>query len=290
MDAEMERWRSFFAQAEGDLWAIIDQAILIAAADFPAEFKHKRCEIAEVLFARRRIPSPPSRSIEATRLSGSVITNATADGEKRTSQTWMEEVNGSMHPNTAQIELKRTDTHSHEIVSKTSANGVHIMHEDKSVELHRCLQNGDDSRESSKDSGVLDSVSMIKDVITDPANQNENDLLRSLRVLEHLDINVGILKATDIGREVNKFRKHSSVHVRNLVKQLVRTWKGIVDEWARNTEDDGSLNESRGQDVKGKEAQMQASMQLTKTLNTTNTDSRSTGPISSFFMNLSCAC
>ncbi|RWR86856.1 putative mediator of RNA polymerase II transcription subunit 26c [Cinnamomum micranthum f. kanehirae] len=38
---------------------------------------------------------------------------------------------------------------------------------------------------------------------------------------------------TDIGRHVNSLRKHPSTEVRKLVKQLVRKWKDLVDEWVK---------------------------------------------------------
>lgn len=69
----MERWRSFFSKAGEDVWTIIEQAILLAAHDHPREFKEKRCDIAETLFARRLCQGDAA----ATRLSMSVITNCT---------------------------------------------------------------------------------------------------------------------------------------------------------------------------------------------------------------------
>ncbi|MCO5602924.1 hypothetical protein L7F22_057064 [Adiantum nelumboides] len=69
----MERWRSFFSKAGEDVWTIIEQAILLAAHDHPRDFKEKRCEIAEVLFATRPRPT----DLAATRPSASVITNCT---------------------------------------------------------------------------------------------------------------------------------------------------------------------------------------------------------------------
>ncbi|KAL5073296.1 hypothetical protein RYX36_012280, partial [Vicia faba] len=39
---------------------------------------------------------------------------------------------------------------------------------------------------------------------------------------------------TDIGRNVNKLRKHPFSDVRQLVKLLVnRKWKEIIDEWVK---------------------------------------------------------
>lgn len=69
----MERWRDFVSKAGADVWTIIEQAINLAATDYPGEFKEKRCDIAETLFARR----PIHGDTEATRLSGSVVSNCT---------------------------------------------------------------------------------------------------------------------------------------------------------------------------------------------------------------------
>ncbi|XWS56985.1 hypothetical protein CRYUN_Cryun09bG0132800 [Craigia yunnanensis] len=64
-------------------------------------------------------------------------------------------------------------------------------------------------------------------------DQSEDSLVDLLQSLADMDITFQALKETDIGRHVNKLRKHSSNDVRRLVKQLVRKWKDIVDEWVR---------------------------------------------------------
>eukprot|EP00250_Pteridium_aquilinum_P014149 c21809_g1_i1 orf=295-1671(-) len=242
----MEHWRAFFAQAEADLWTIIDQAILVAAADFPAEFKERRCAIAETLFARRPYPSPPARSMEVTRLSGSVITNATADADNGAHHMCRQEVNTQRYVHVSEGEVKGADTHSNGSDSKASVVDRHALgHGYRSAELDTHLHNHDDSKVNAHardhhdvdmDHSIQKNVSMIKDKIMDATNQSEDEILESLQALEHLEINVKILKATDIGREVNKFRKHSSGSVRILAKQLVRTWKAMVDEWVKNAQ------------------------------------------------------
>ncbi|XWS74529.1 hypothetical protein CRYUN_Cryun01aG0005600 [Craigia yunnanensis] len=63
--------------------------------------------------------------------------------------------------------------------------------------------------------------------------ESEDSLVDLLQSLADMDITFQALKETDIGRHVNKLRKHSSNDVRRLVKQLVRKWKEIVDEWVR---------------------------------------------------------
>ncbi|KAK6238250.1 hypothetical protein QUC31_003719 [Theobroma cacao] len=72
----------------------------------------------------------------------------------------------------------------------------------------------------------------IKEHLEEP-HQSEDSLIDLLQSLADMDITFQALKETDIGRHVNKLRKHSSNDVRRLVKQLVRKWKEIVDEWVR---------------------------------------------------------
>ncbi|KAK9949975.1 hypothetical protein M0R45_005482 [Rubus argutus] len=49
-----------------------------------------------------------------------------------------------------------------------------------------------------------------------------------------MEISFQELKDADIGRHVSQLRKqHQSEVVRRLAKQLVRKWKGIVDEWVK---------------------------------------------------------
>lgn len=175
----MEHWRAFFAQADADLWTIIDQAILLAASDFPAEFKHKRCEIAETLFARR--PWLPEGSMEATMLSGSVVTNATAYVKNGSHHTRRQEVDTPKHVRTSEVEGKVADTYSLGSDSKASAVDRHVLsHDYSSAELDTRLDHHDDFKVDARahdcnavdmDHTLQQDVSMIKDKIMDATNQ-----------------------------------------------------------------------------------------------------------------------
>lgn len=46
----MDNWRNYFCTANGDIFDIIDHAIMVAALDCPKEFKLRRDRIAEKLF------------------------------------------------------------------------------------------------------------------------------------------------------------------------------------------------------------------------------------------------
>ncbi|KAJ6754720.1 MEDIATOR OF RNA polymerase II TRANSCRIPTION SUBUNIT 26C-RELATED [Salix purpurea] len=64
-------------------------------------------------------------------------------------------------------------------------------------------------------------------------DQPEDSLVDLLQSLADMDITFQALQETDIGRHVNRLRKHPSNDVKRLVKQLVRKWKEIVDDWVR---------------------------------------------------------
>uniref|UniRef100_A0A0E0MCU7 TFIIS N-terminal domain-containing protein n=1 Tax=Oryza punctata TaxID=4537 RepID=A0A0E0MCU7_ORYPU len=89
--------------------------------------------------------------------------------------------------------------------------------------------------------GLEIKILAIKDFLEDE-DQSEDELLSLLQNLADMDITYKALQETDIGRHVNGLRKHPSGEVRLLVKQLIRKWKEIVDDWVRlhNSSGDGS--------------------------------------------------
>ncbi|KAL6591964.1 hypothetical protein ACP70R_049656 [Stipagrostis hirtigluma subsp. patula] len=82
--------------------------------------------------------------------------------------------------------------------------------------------------------GLESKILAIRDILVleDP-DQPEAELLTLLQNLKDMDVTYKILQETDIGRHVNFLRKHPSAQVRQLVKQLIRKWKDIVDHWVR---------------------------------------------------------
>ncbi|CDY56541.1 BnaA03g55870D [Brassica napus] len=76
------------------------------------------------------------------------------------------------------------------------------------------------------------SVLEIKERLEDP-DLSEEDLVELLQNLDDMEITFQALQETDIGRHVNKVRKHSSNDVRTLAKKLVKKWKETVDEWVK---------------------------------------------------------
>lgn len=48
----LDNWRDYFRRGDSDIFGIINHAIILAAADFPKEFKSRRDGIAQLLFSR----------------------------------------------------------------------------------------------------------------------------------------------------------------------------------------------------------------------------------------------
>ncbi|KAF9609151.1 hypothetical protein IFM89_013405 [Coptis chinensis] len=67
------------------------------------------------------------------------------------------------------------------------------------------------------------------------SRESEDTLVNLLQELEDMDITFKALKETDIGRHVNLLRKHRSSEVRQMVKQVVRKWKYLVDAWVKGS-------------------------------------------------------
>ncbi|KAL8133079.1 putative mediator of RNA polymerase II transcription subunit 26c isoform X2 [Apium graveolens] len=105
------------------------------------------------------------------------------------------------------------------------------VHRDDEVRIEN-----DDDGELDPYGGLLDDeeaqILRIKEQIEGP-HQTEDSVIQLLQGLADMDITFKGLKETDIGRYVNRLRKHHSDEVKRLVKQLVRKWKDLVDEWVK---------------------------------------------------------
>ncbi|KAJ6840923.1 putative mediator of RNA polymerase II transcription subunit 26c [Iris pallida] len=93
--------------------------------------------------------------------------------------------------------------------------------------------------EEEKEEGEEQRVLAIKDSLEDP-DQSGDEIAGLLQKLADMDITFKALKETDIGRHVNKMRKHPSSEVRRLVKLLVRKWKETVDEWVKSNSENAT--------------------------------------------------
>lgn len=191
---DVEDFRVVLESCGVDVWTFIETAIAVAAADYGAELKLRRDGIVERLYA-----GPSSSS--------------SAPAEQ------------ARCGNCDDVDDRRVDI----CLVKEPAEKGGSPGTPQSVER-------EDGEDLDPYAGMFDDeqkkILEIKEQLEDP-HQSEDFVVELLQALADMDITFQALKETDIGRHVNRFRKHQSQDVRRVVKQLVRKWKDIVDEWVK---------------------------------------------------------
>ncbi|XP_043718747.1 probable mediator of RNA polymerase II transcription subunit 26c isoform X2 [Telopea speciosissima] len=208
---DYDDFRSILRNSGVDLWTLMDTAISVASLDYGNELKDRRDGIVERLYSSM-VPRCRNCEIDSMR--------------------------------TNNKEIKKLQQHSpvEPSIEKESSS-----HEGKggSPSTPRSLDRDDDGDRSYGHSTIEDEETKILNIrehLEDP-DQSEDYVISLLQNLADMDITLKALKETDIGRHVNRLRKHSSNEVRRLVKQLVRRWKDVVDEWVKlNTPGGGTAN------------------------------------------------
>lgn len=191
---DLDDFRSILDTAGIDVWTFIDTAILVASLDYGQELKQRRDNIVERLYATSMVTRCRNCDFGDGRHNGYEV-KASVDEEKN--QETKSGKGGS--PSTPQ-----------------SMNG-----EDDGLDPYGGLFDDEQKR-------ILEIIEHLED-----PDQSEDSLVDLLQSLADMDVTFKALQDTDIGRHVNSLRKHSSSDVRRLVKQLVRKWKVIVDEWVK---------------------------------------------------------
>eukprot|EP00262_Sarcandra_glabra_P013339 TRINITY_DN3672_c0_g1_i1.p1 TRINITY_DN3672_c0_g1~~TRINITY_DN3672_c0_g1_i1.p1 ORF type:complete len:237 (+),score=26.58 TRINITY_DN3672_c0_g1_i1:302-1012(+) len=198
---DLDDFRSILRSSGVDLWTLMDTAISIASTDYQNELKVRRDGIVERLYA---FPVHRCRNcdLDVPRLSSNEIKGKKKDRSR--SEVSIEKEKGAS-PLTPQSMDREEEEHD-----RSYGGGCSI---------------GIDLEQSQ--------ILSIKERLEDP-DQSDDSLVNLLQTLADMDITFKALKETDIGRHVNGLRKHPSNEVRRLVKQLVRKWKELVDEWVKS--------------------------------------------------------
>ncbi|KAG5223931.1 mediator of RNA polymerase II transcription [Salix suchowensis] len=199
---DIDDFRSILESSGVDVWTFIDTAIVVASLDFGSELKRRRDDIVERLFA-----APNSCSRCRDRSFNDINMNHTSNGD---------EIKGLVEKESSHEEEKGRRVTADSPVTPRSVNG-----DDDELDPYGGLFDDEPKK-------ILDIKQQLEDI-----DQPEDSLVDLLQSLADMDITFQALKETDIGRHVNRLRKHSSNDVKRLVKQLVRKWKEIVDDWVR---------------------------------------------------------
>ncbi|MQM20715.1 hypothetical protein Taro_053743 [Colocasia esculenta] len=222
-NGRLDYWRKYFRSANSDIFDVIEHAILVAASDCPTEFRVRRDLIAEKLFscqlARcagcdlvRRHQFPETQGEED--FGGGVEMCATGSVDKES------KVNSSSN---------EAEEHTKWVPSNYSYDEAEALTE-----------------EMEEENQIVGEVLRIKGILVNKEEESAAQLFESLRRLQLMALSVEILKATEIGKAVNGLRKHSSKHIRQLVRMLIDGWKIMVDEWVNAT---ASLTESTSESL-----------------------------------------
>ncbi|KAG2560288.1 hypothetical protein PVAP13_8KG053000 [Panicum virgatum] len=188
-----ERLRRAVAAFGGDAWALVDAALAAAARDRPGELRARRDGIVERLYAAA---AAGCSSCDARPPPRDALAAAGLDDEEDAEEA------AAAAPASPEAEGDAVGAGAAEEVAAGCEPGL-------------------ESR-----------IMAIRDFLEDP-DQPDDELVSLLQNLADMDVTYKALQETDIGRHVNGLRKHPSAEVRRLVKQLIRKWKEIVDEWVR---------------------------------------------------------
>ncbi|KAH9738845.1 putative mediator of RNA polymerase II transcription subunit 26b [Citrus sinensis] len=209
----LDNWRNYFRSANGDIFDIIDHAVMVAALDCPKEFKLRRDRIAEKLFTCKLTRCSGCDRVELAVPSG----NEFDDDEEDCKRDGCEfEAGGSKE---SKVNSCRDDHVSNQIVSNFSSGDIAEALTD----------------EIEEESQVVGEVLRIKEILHNSRDESDSVLFESLRRLQLMALTVDTLKATEIGKAVNGLRKHGSKQIRHLARTLIEGWKDLVDEWVNAT-------------------------------------------------------
>ncbi|XP_026389190.1 probable mediator of RNA polymerase II transcription subunit 26c [Papaver somniferum] len=211
---DLDEFRMILRKSGVDVWNFIDTAISVASLDYRDELKERRDGIVEKLY----LPSNLScRNCDNN------------DNEVLHRHSSPRVSNGGIQNRIVEKDFGNNHHHHHQEVDEGINKRVDSPYTPQSVDVDAFEGIFDDEQ-----TRILD----IKDHLEEP-DQSEENLVHLLGSLADMDITFKALKETDIGRHVNRLRKNPSNEVRKLVKQLVRKWKELVDEWVKSNTPNG---------------------------------------------------
>ncbi|CAH9071144.1 unnamed protein product [Cuscuta epithymum] len=190
--------RLILSNSKTDVWTLIGTAIEVASVDYADELKDRRDRIVEKLY-----------SIRCRNCSDQVNGHFAADGVVNFNSVISKSPSSPESNHRLHVDDEREEGEQEEEEEEEDADPYGGLFDDEQTKILR-----------------------IREELEDP-EQSEESVIELLQNLEDMDITFQALKETDIGRHVNRLRKHPSNEVKRLLKQLVRKWKETVDEWVR---------------------------------------------------------
>lgn len=217
----LEYWRSFFRTSNYNIFDIIDHAIMVAAFDCPKEFRMRRDRIAERLFSCRLTRCSGCDQVELAVPAGEEEEDDDDDGGCKSSESDRDgcefEAGGSKESkaNSSRDDQGEMNTNQISNISFGEAEAL-------TDEIEEATQ-------------IFEEVLRIKELLFNCEEESDSVLFESLRRLQLMALTVDTLKTTEIGKAVNRLRKHATKDIRHLARTLIDGWKDMVDEWVRVT-------------------------------------------------------
>ncbi|KAK4281977.1 hypothetical protein QN277_013414 [Acacia crassicarpa] len=212
----LDYWRSYFRTANSDIFDIIDHAIMVAASDCPKEFRLRRDGIAERLFSCRMTRCLGCERVELAvsgvdeEFDGGCKSGFDRDGAEVEAGASKESKAHSSRDDQGEMNMNHFSNYSHGEAEALT----------------------DEIEEASQ---LVGEIFRIKEILHNCEEESDSELFESLRRLQLMELSVDLLKATEIGKAVNPFRKHGSKEIRQLARTLIDDWKEMVDEWVNAT-------------------------------------------------------
>ncbi|KAJ8503881.1 hypothetical protein OPV22_004767 [Ensete ventricosum] len=203
LPGSFDYWRKFFRSADSDIFGVMEHAIVVAASDYPQEFRSRRDGLVEKFFTAL-LP----RCLGCDR-----VDPRGAEGE---------EGRGSVR----RVGEKENKVDSSNDGPESSTRVVSNYTYDEAEAL---------TEEIEVEGQIVEEVLRIKEILANHHEESDNVLFESLRRLQLMELSVDVLKVTEIGRAVNGLRKHDSKQICHLVRTLIDGWKVLVDEWVSAT-------------------------------------------------------
>ncbi|GLJ41200.1 hypothetical protein SUGI_0852840 [Cryptomeria japonica] len=225
----MESWRKFFLGAGTDICTVIENAIAVAASDWPQELRERRDRIAQRLFYCGFVRCGQCSELN---LAGP------DSGDNTKGALVLPRCEGQQNHAEGSSDDGRTRS-SKEFVR----NGASNYSFDEAEALTEQIE---------EESEILREVERIKEILLNP-EESGNQVNESLRILELMQISVGTLEVTGIGKVVSRLKRHHSEQVRSMAKMLVSGWKELVDDmWMKTAATLGPSHESvcREEDIR----------------------------------------
>ncbi|KAL8477757.1 hypothetical protein ACS0TY_029891 [Phlomoides rotata] len=235
---DSEEFRAILSRSGVGIWVMIDAAIGVASSDYGDELRRRRDRIVESLYA-------PAAQV-CRKCSGGLHDDVDLDDhcfQNRSSKINYSSDDGDHKDNNYDSDKKVNvdDDKSDRNLNLDSSKSALTPESN-----HLDLSGGNDEDDVDPYGGLFDDeqtkILSIKEQLEDP-EQSEDAVVELLQDLSDMDITFQALKETDIGRHVNRLRKHHhSDEVRRLVKLLVRKWKETVDDWVKVNQRQGTSN------------------------------------------------